>query len=224
MIRHHPDDALLLSLAAGRLPSGPAAVVGAHLERCLQCRGRVLDFEALGGGLLECTEPVALDADALARALARADDTRHEAARPQAAAASAGEAHMRATLPAGVSWPRSLQGCTSSSWRWIGPGRHWSRVTLPNDATANVFLLRIGAGGKLPVHSHHGAELTQVLHGAFRDGDARFDAGDFDEADGQVHHQPVAAAGDVCICLATVEGSLAFDRPIPRLWGALVGM
>ena len=219
MIRHHPDDALMLELAAGRLRAGPAMLVRVHIEHCVRCKGRLLGFEALGGSLLERTEPVALDLNALSRTMARLTGP----PKPAHSRRLSTPALEIGTL-AGVKWPHSMRGCTATKWRWIGPGRSWSRVTLPDDATANVFFLRIEAGRKLPVHSHLGGELTQVLHGAFRDGDEQFAVGDFDEADGNVHHRPVAEPGDPCICLATVEGRLAFDGPMARLWGAVVGI
>ena len=129
-----------------------------------------------------------------------------------------------ASLPAGMAWPRSLRGSTPTPWRWLGPGMRWSRVSLTDDRAANVFLLRIAAGKSLPAHTHDGIELTQVLHGAFHDGRERFDAGDFDEADGSIHHQPVVEPGGECICLASVEGRVAFDGRIARVLGSLVGM
>jgi putative transcriptional regulator len=97
-------------------------------------------------------------------------------------------------------------------------------VTLPDDAAANVFLLRIGAGKNLPAHTHSDCELTQVLYGAFHDGRARFGPGDFDEADGSFEHQPVVEAGGECICLASVDGRVLFKGAIARTLGALVGM
>lgn len=222
MIRHHPDDALLMALASGSLARGPAAVAAAHVERCPSCRARVDDFAALGGALLEGIEPAVLAPDALAGTLARIDARAATIAR--AGAAAAGGERLRASLPDGVFWPRSLRGAVATPWRWLGPGMRWSRVTLADDRAANVFLLRIAAGKCLPVHSHRGVELTQVLHGAFHDGRERFAAGDFDEADDAVHHQPVVEAGGECICLASVEGRVAFDGAVARLFGALVGM
>jgi putative transcriptional regulator len=100
----------------------------------------------------------------------------------------------------------------------------WSRVTVPHAPDANVFLLRIGAGKALANHTHTGLELTHVMCGSFDDGRARFGAGDFDAADGDVHHQPVLEAGGECICLASVQGRLVFDGTIARWVGALVGI
>ncbi|WP_292448992.1 cupin domain-containing protein [Methylibium sp.] len=122
-----------------------------------------------------------------------------------------------------MAWPRSLRGATASAWRRIAHGVRWSRVTLA-DAAANVYLLRVAAGKVLPEHSHRGGELTQVLHGAFHDGDERFAAGDFDEADDSVHHQPVVATCGECICRTSVEGRVAFDGAIARVLGSLLGM
>ncbi|MEO7056441.1 MAG: ChrR family anti-sigma-E factor [Caldimonas sp.] len=233
MIQHHPDEVLLAALAAGRLACGPAVVTATHLELCPRCRARLGQYEAVGGALLEAAEPAVLAAEALVRTLARIDElsATADASAPAAPPAHAtSPAHSRAaarflgSLPTGMRWPQSLAGCTPAGWRWLGPGMRWSRLRLADDPAANVFLLRIAAGKNLPLHSHRGLELTQVLHGAFDDGRARFDAGDFDGADDAVHHQPVVEAGGECICLASVEGRVAFDGRVAQVFGALVGM
>ncbi|SFF17342.1 ChrR family anti-sigma-E factor [Paracidovorax wautersii] len=220
-IRHHPEDALLLAHAAGQLPTGPALVVASHLESCPRCRERVREYEALGGALLEAASPAALAPDALARALAAIDATPGTSAPlPQAASA----APRRPALPPGTPWPAALEGCSATGWRWMGPGMYWSRVTVPQDPAAKLFLLRIGAGKRLPTHTHSDLEMTQVLYGRFDDGRASFGAGDFDSAAGDIHHQPVVAEDGMCICLASVDGRLLFDGVIARTIGGLVGM
>ncbi|HEY8977591.1 MAG TPA: zf-HC2 domain-containing protein, partial [Burkholderiaceae bacterium] len=60
MIRHHPDDALLLGHAGGGLATGPALLVEAHLEGCARCRQAVRAFERVGGELLQAEPPQAL--------------------------------------------------------------------------------------------------------------------------------------------------------------------
>lgn len=79
-------------------------------------------------------------------------------------------------------------------------------------------------GQKPAAHTHSGCEITQVLYGAIHDGRERFAAGDFDDADGSVHHGPVVALSDECICLASMEGRVAFDGRIARMLGSLVGI
>ncbi len=69
----------------------------------------------------------------------------------------------------------------------------------------------------MPRHTHDGTEFTQVLSGSFEDEvGAVFGAGDFEEADTGVHHQPVVRAGEECICLAYVDAPLRFDGRIAR--------
>jgi len=214
---HHPSDDLLLAQAAGRLPTGLALVLSSHLEHCPRCHARVRALEAVGGELVEALEPVALRDDALERALQAID------AAPPVPAASVAVQGLP-PLPAGTRWPRALAGCRITPWRWIGPGMHYSRVHVPQDDAANVFLLRIAAGKYLPQHTHSAQEFTQVLCGSFHDGRAHFGAGDFDAADARVRHQPVVQEGGECICLAAVEGRVLFDGWMARTLGSLVGM
>lgn len=216
MIAHHPSDELLLNAAAGALDAGAAIVVGAHLESCAHCRAGVRTFESVGGALLESIEPALMAPDALARTLAMTGT-------PVASAAVSIQ-RLRPDLPSGLVWPRSLSHCAVSRWHWMGPGMRWSRVTVPHATDANVFLLRIGAGKALAGHTHSGVELTHVMCGSFHDGRARFTAGDFDAADGDVRHQPVLETGSECICLASVTGHLVFDSAIARVIGSLVGI
>ena len=217
MIAHHPSDELLLGAAAGTLDAGAAIVVGAHLEGCAQCRASVQAFESVGGVMLESLEPALMAPEALARTLAMIADP--PTARPTASAQL-----PRPDLPSGVAWPRSLADCAVSRWHWMGPGMRWSRVTVPNAADANVFLLRIGAGKALANHTHSGLELTHVMCGSFHDGRSRFAAGDFDAVDGSVRHQPVLEDGGECICLASVQGRLVFDSAIARMIGSMAGI
>ncbi|MGJ7511112.1 ChrR family anti-sigma-E factor [Variovorax sp. GT1P44] len=218
MISHHPAEELLLAFAAGRLSGGHSLLVASHVEGCAHCRAHVRLFETVGGAMLETLAPEVLESQALARTLAAID-----APEPPRMPRPGGTG-MRAALPDGLPWPRAMQGCASTPWRWLGPGMRWSRVTLPDDKAANVFLLRIGARKMLPQHTHSDSELTQVLYGTFHDGRASFGPGDFDETDGSIRHQPTVQAAGECVCLASVQGRVLFDGAVARVLGALVGM
>lgn len=219
MIHHHPDDGLLLAQAAGTLSSGHSLLVASHVEGCAECQARLRDLESIGGAMLEQLAPAVLPSQSLAETLAAIDaPPQPPTARPPARPAS------RPALPEGMAWPRALRGCSATAWRWLGPGMRWSRVMVPGDAGANVFLLRIGAGKELPVHTHSQSELTQVLHGAFHDGRALFGPGDFDETDGDIRHRPKVLAAGECICLASVEGRVLFEGTLARVLGSMVGM
>jgi putative transcriptional regulator len=218
MSQHHPGDELLLELAAGRLQPGAAVVLGAHLDGCGACRARLHTLQSLGGVLLEQAEPVVPAPGAWERTLARID------ALPTPAAPAPIEAHAPAPWPGDVQWPASLRGCEVSKWRWMGPGMRFARVCVPHAPQESLFLLRIGPGRSLPRHSHRGNELTQVLCGTFDDGRATFGAGDFDAADGDVHHQPVVRTGEECICLAYLDAPLRFDGRLAAMIGGMVGL
>ncbi|MBL8483955.1 MAG: cupin domain-containing protein [Rhodocyclaceae bacterium] len=219
MNKHHPDDELLLMQAAGRLSAGATLVVSAHLENCPHCRARLATAESVGGVLLDQIDPVMLEDGAFSRTLARIDA---QAGQPAAAAARGQGA--RPPLPPGMEWPRSLDGCDISPWHRIGPDMRWSRVGLPQHPEARVFLLRMGAGRPLAAHTHSGREVTQVLYGAFDDGRAEWQAGDFDEADENIHHRPQVTPAGECICLVALEGPLRFDGLLARALGAWMGI
>ena len=129
---------------------------------------------------------------------------------------------LLASLPPGMTWPRSLQGCSTTTWRRLSIGVRWCRLRLPSEGRSNVFLVRVAPGRGLPVHSHRGGDVTQVLFGSFEEDAVRYEVGDFDQADGSVHHRPVASATSECICLIAVEGRMAFHGPMARAMGALL--
>ena len=174
---------------------------------------------ALGGILLDELAPAELSAAALERTLAAIDAVDKEGTGPEL---DEKQARAKPWLP--TSWPRAMAHCEVGRWHWMGPGMYWNRVALPGAADANVFMLRIGAGRMLPRHTHTQSELTQVLYGAFDDGRSTFAAGDFDETDSGVRHQPVTGAEGECICLASVEGKVLFEGWLARTMGALIGM
>lgn len=215
MIAHHPADDLLLAHAAGRLTAGPALLLDVHLEGCAACRARMQPLLAVGGALLEAAAPQPLAPDAWSRTLERIDAP-PPASRPPG--------HARLPLPAGTPWPRALQACAPSPWRWMGPGMRFARLALPADPAAKLFLLRIGPGRSLPRHSHAGIEFTQVLCGRFDDGRSSFGAGDFDATDDDVLHQPVVRPGAECVCLAYLSDRLRFEGQIAGVIGGWVGL
>jgi putative transcriptional regulator len=221
MIRHHPEDDFLLALAAGRLRGGAALVVSVHLESCAECRKRLHELHAVGGALLDSIEPELLAPESLARTLALIDAPLAEVARPSQPPRAVPK---RASLPDDRAMPASLAQCDIGPWRWMGPGMRFSRVRLASDPQASLYLLRIAPGRSLATHTHTQLELTQVLCGSFDDGRSVFGPGDFDATDPDVHHQPVVAQGDTCVCLAYVEGRLEFDNRIAGAIGRMIGM
>lgn len=210
MISHHPSDDSLAHYAAGNLAAGPRLVLSTHLAGCSQCRARVGAFEAVGGALLEEAACGETKSDGLTDVFRRIEA-------PAPPRPPEPQVH-HADLPAPLCY------YPIGPWRFVHPGFRWRRVVLPEAPDANVIMLRVGAGQKVPQHSHTGTEYTQVLTGSFSDAFGRYRAGDCVEADEDVDHQPVVDSQGECICLAAVEGRLRLNGWISRLLQPLIGI
>ncbi|MCR9150958.1 MAG: ChrR family anti-sigma-E factor [Rhodobacteraceae bacterium] len=207
-IQHHLTDALLMGYAAGTLPEAFSLVVASHVSMCDECRARLASYEALGGGLIDGAEEMALSDDCFEAVMARIDGADAPAAPP-----------VRRVRRPGL-FPVPLQDYVGGDveavrWRPIGMGVR--QAILETDREATVRLLHIPAGSAVPDHGHNGTEITLVLQGAFRDEDGRYGPGDVEVATEEMHHTPVAEPGMDCICLAATDGPLKFRAILPRL-------
>ncbi|MFC6669169.1 ChrR family anti-sigma-E factor [Marinobacterium aestuariivivens] len=217
-IRHHLDDATLMAYAAGSLVPGMALLVACHLERCPQCRERLLQAEAVGGALLEVLEPVALEdsGDALARVLERLDSEM-----PEPAPVARGAARRDPDMPSALA--ERLQGSLDGlQWRSLAPGV--KQVDLHLGGPGATRLLRIAPGVSVPHHGHRGSELTLVLRGSYNDELGRFRAGDVADLDLEVSHQPLNDTDEDCICLIATDAPLKFSGLMGRLVQPFIGM
>jgi putative transcriptional regulator len=109
------------------------------------------------------------------------------------------------------------------SWQRLGLGAYQLLIPTGNAGTS-ARLLCIPAGRPVPAHSHGGLELTLVLAGAFSDATGQYGKGDFQEADENIEHQPHAAPGEDCICLAVTDAPLRFKSIAARLVQPLLGI
>jgi putative transcriptional regulator len=212
-IMHHPSDTTLAAFASGTLDEARALVVATHLSRCPQCRDAVRTFESVGGALLDAAAPADLSAGALDRVLAKLGKIEKL---PEAAAP------VRRDLAAAEALPVPLSHYAMGPWRWLGRGIAWRAVDVPSGDAVRVFMLKAKPGTKLPKHRHTGTEWTCVFQGAFRHQLGRYGAGDFDEADESVEHDPVVEEGDTCICLVALQGSIELQGFFGRLLQPLV--
>lgn len=209
MIKHHPDIATLAAFAYGTLDKAQSFVVAAHLHSCPTCRDLVRGYETTAGALLEDQEPAEMSMSAADVML---DMILH------------GASNERRTLQVAtpdVDLGTVLQTYRDGPWRWIGPGVHVHVLAAPPGET-RLFLLKAEPGTSLPDHSHSGNELTLVLQGAFTHAGGRFAAGDLEEADGSVAHQPVVDDGQACICLVAMDGRLKLKGILGRILQPLV--
>lgn len=213
MIRHHPNEATLLSHASGGLPTALSAIVATHLAVCPTCRARTAEAEAIGGALLSAVEPVEVGAGALDRALAAIDTDMPEVPRE---AADAGMHNPDLPRPLGAMLPADLD---SLRWWPVGPGIRQARV---GTGETTVRLLRIAPGRAVPQHSHGGHEMTLIVSGSYTDEIGRFMPGDVADLDPEVTHQPVSDSDTDCICVIATDAPLEFTGWVPRLMQSLV--
>lgn len=204
-ITHHLDEATLMSFAAGSLPAALAAVAAAHTAMCARCRREVAMLEGVG--------------EALVSELAPAELERAELPAPLPAASHQARYRKPDEGDGDAPWPVArlvAGGLDAVRWRWLGPGV-WDRP-LPLAGAGKLRLLKVAPGRNVPEHGHGGAELTLVLRGSFRDETGRYHRGDVADLDQSVAHQPVAEAGDDCICLVANEGPAEFRGLMARQW------
>ena len=214
-IQHHPSEAMLLAYASGTLWTAGRLVMRAHLTKCARCRADVRLAEAVGGALLDGLPPAPLGPNALRQIMEQLDeeDGGHRSA----------SSELPVRRPASPAPPVSaapLAELASARLRWLAPGlRH--AVLLRGSGEGTLRMLRATPGTALPSHTHKGAELTLVIHGAFSDGLSRYGPGDLAEAEEGISHQPIAGGRVDCVCLIATEGRLRFDGWLYRLFGTL---
>lgn len=208
-VKHHPDIATLSAFAFGTLDKGRSFVVAAHVHKCKRCAALVRRFEEAGGVLLEDLEPEALSPASGDIILGRVLSADEEVSAP----IEVGEAKP----PAELQIRDVLSNYQDGPWRWIGPGVYVRPLSDAPRGEARLFLLKAAPGTSLPEHSHSGTELTLVLQGAFSHSAGLFEAGDLEEADDTVEHQPVVEDGAVCICLVAMDGQLMLSGFFGRL-------
>lgn len=212
-IKHHLNDSLLMGYASGNLPEAFSLVIATHISLCDDCRARLESFDAVGGVLIDEPGQSEMAANALEATFDRID--------------TAPVTSKSATPTKNTVFPSPLQGYVGGDldkvrWRTLGGGV--KQAVLKTSRKATVRLLKISAGAAMPDHGHRGTELTLVLKGAFSDEDGRFGRGDIEIANEDLHHTPVAEAGEDCICLAATDAPLRFRRLIPRIAQPFIGI
>jgi len=205
--RFHPPSELLVAYAAGTLAEPQALLVATHLSLCPGCRDAAGALDAVGGALLDRLAPAEVAPEALDAVLARLDEPM-----PASAPPSSPDPVLPAPLRAYVG-----RGLRDIAWKRLGRGVEEFVLPIPKVDGCSSRLIRVGAGRRIPTHTHDGDELTLVLAGGFSDRSGRYARGDVCAADPSVEHRPVADADGPCVCLVVTEGRLRFSGPFGRI-------
>lgn len=195
--QHHPSEDVLTAYVAGALEPGFGLVVGAHVEVCTHCRGRVGAFEAASGAALRSLAQESVAEDSLSNVLARLD-------------APAGPVAAPDVRP-------FVERLSLKPKKWVAPGVWVAGVNTPHAPQNRVYLLSVASGGLTARHEHSGAEFCTVLSGAYRDELGLFAAGDFAAAENDLNHQPIVQGDEACVCLFATEGRLRPQGLLGRL-------
>ena len=209
---HHPDLIWLIDYANDALGAGFRTVVAGHLRGCAACRTQLAAAVAIGTQLV-ATAPV--QPAPMTAAQARATAPRRALTAPGLApTAAAVSLHAFVADVLGFAWP-------DLDWRRGTPGLHIAR--LRNHAEEHIWLLRAGPGVAMPVHTHEGAELTLILDGAYAGAGYIYRAGDVDDNDETMTHQPIVTADASCTSLLVFSGRLRYTGLIMGVGQKLLG-
>lgn len=224
--KHHPDDATLLSYAAGGLTAGAKLLLDCHLACCERCQRKVAQVEAFGGALLQAL-PDAPMTSSIDQLLAKLDSPESLAAlssAPQRSADQQSPEWLPEWAQELLPWLRS-DPTQQAHWQRVAPGISQIRFDHARfSADKAVRLLRIAPGTCMPKHGHSGSELTLILQGSYSDETGRFCAGDVADLDPDIKHQPIADRDTACICLIVTDAPLRFDGWIPKLMQPFFGL
>lgn len=216
-IKHHLDEATLMSYAAGSLSQGMALVVACHLTMCKTCSQRLHKHNAIGGALLEQIAPANIQQNALDDILARLD----QPATPTFTKLN--QAPDNKTI-ADIPYPLSdyiTQELSDLPWKKLGNSVAYYDIAC--GTTGLSRLMRINPGCALLPHTHNGNELTLVLKGSFCDELGRFNIGDIADLDSEVEHQPLVDGNSPCFCLVATDAPLKFSTIIGKIIQPMTG-
>ena len=215
-IKHHADDATLMSYSAGTLGEALSAVVANHVAMCPQCRSELTKMDRVGGFLLSQIHTCPMVATA-PPAPQLEKTTRDEGDHVLAAIERSGD------MPGPLS---RLAGSDLGSVRWrrLGYGVWHLPLALKSKASGDLRLIKVAPGQAIFEHGHGGTELTLILSGSYRDELGRFGVGDLADLDGEVEHRPVADKNTGCVCLIASEAKARFKNVIARMAQPFIGL
>jgi putative transcriptional regulator len=215
-MKHHPDDATLMSFAAGSLPEPLALVIASHCSVCPVCAKEVRAMERIGAAMFSDLPPAPL-----------AGGAPHMALRSIEADVAAPERANAGAVVGEVPFPlRHLVGgnLDDVQWQRLGLGVWHAPVMEGKPVRGDVRLLRVEPGRAMPEHGHGGTELTMILRGAYQDEVGHFGPGDVADLDDDVEHKQVADATLGCICIIASEKPAVFKGFFARMIQPLTGI
>ncbi|MDN4501056.1 ChrR family anti-sigma-E factor [Alteromonadaceae bacterium BrNp21-10] len=213
MIKHHPNQSMLMAFAQGQLPASLSIAVSVHTDHCQHCQDQVLALQENAAQILDDNDPnlPEWDSDDMINAITEDDCEIHPKSSAPLQLNIKGYAYQL---------PRALQSVPMSNWLKLGKLAR-ARIDL-NEGEVHTNLLHIDQGGEIPLHTHKGFELTLLLAGSFSDESGHYVPGDFIWLTHSHTHSPSTKEGCLCLTVANdamhfVQGLSMALNPIGRL-------
>ncbi len=203
-----PLDALLAAYCVGALDRPTHALVASHLLLTPQSRRFVAALEDLAAVEVERVAPKPL-ADRDARLAAIFASASPVAVAPPSSVLPAPLLRLVGSDIGGLKWRKKL------------PGVREYRISESDRGEASI--LWVGAGSRVPSHTHEGSEVTLVLKGSFSDITGRYGRGDIAIAEADLDHRPMTGEGEDCICFAVTDAPLRLTGPVGRILDRFFG-
>ncbi|WP_016957379.1 ChrR family anti-sigma-E factor [Catenovulum agarivorans] len=215
MIKHHPKHELLAAFVAGELPAALNIAISAHVELCDECQQAItLLTQAKADEVFSIEDEsvfnnveVDLDDDFEDLMIAQITSQKGDYVDEEPTVCTVEYAGKQVNLP------RALNSVNWAKFQGVGK---LSRARLDLDeGTVRSYLLQIGAGGSVPMHTHKGYEVTVLLDGSFEDEMCSYSKGDFIWLDQSFTHSPVS--NDGCLCLTVADDAPVFTQGLSKL-------
>ncbi|MCB1519673.1 MAG: ChrR family anti-sigma-E factor [Hyphomicrobiaceae bacterium] len=225
-ITHHPDEATLMSFAAGSLAEPLAAIVATHMSLCPSCRRDVAMLDMLGSCLVDTLDATPLEKPAPDAGTLRSQT---EAAGADTAKSSRDAAAFRDLDDLSGNVPEPLVRLVGPSldniaWKRLGYGIWHYPLPLSMSGKGDLRLFKVAPGQVMPEHGHGGAEMTLLLRGSYSDEFGRFGPGDVADLDEDAEHQPIADPEVGCICLIASVERAKFKSLLARIVQPFTGL
>jgi anti-sigma factor ChrR (cupin superfamily) len=169
------------------LPSSEAALVGAHIAGCAECRQEMETLRPIVDSFVSWPTDVLRPPVPLWERLAR-----------RIAAETGGEP----VLPAPQRW-------AEPEWKEAAPGISCKLLATDTEKNLVTMLVRLAPRTDYPPHRHGGVEELHLLHGDLMIGDRMLYPGDYNRAEaGSVDHRVWSETGCTCVLITSYNDTL----------------
>ncbi|MEM7686616.1 MAG: ChrR family anti-sigma-E factor [Paracoccaceae bacterium] len=215
MPTHLPPDEILADFACGTSSPDIELLVAAHLTQSPEGRDRLGTYEGMAGAMFaeEPSEDVSDDAFDAVMALIDQDGSAEQIDAAGLRKPDTPEVDA-CPIPKPV-MDRIGYKFDEIPWKRRLPGI--AVFDLDLGAEHKVRLLRARPGASVPQHTHHGTELTLVMHGELEDSGVTYRAGDVAVNAEDDDHRPSATGTETCYCLIVQQGDLQFTGRFSRI-------